>query len=97
MSTGNLGVGGGAEAPFTAKTSPLFGENAFFFQAGPISGPISFPILGRRPKTYCLFSSRPSDSDSLQEQAAEKSHLMGLNRSAASASHCMFASLRAAN
>ena len=29
-STGNLGVGGGGvEAPFTAKTSPLFGENAF--------------------------------------------------------------------
>ena len=23
------GWGGGAEAPFTAKTSPLFGENAF--------------------------------------------------------------------
>ena len=29
MSTGNLGVGGGGEAPFTAKKSPLFGENAF--------------------------------------------------------------------
>ena len=28
--TGNLGAGGGgAEAPFTAKTSPLSGENAF--------------------------------------------------------------------
>ena len=25
---GGLGGGGGAEAPFTAKTSPLFGENA---------------------------------------------------------------------
>ena len=24
------------------------------FRAGPISGPISFPILGRRPKTYFL-------------------------------------------
>ena len=30
MSTGNLGVGGGgAEAPFTVKMGPLFGENAF--------------------------------------------------------------------
>ena len=29
--TGNLGGGGGgAEAPFTAKTSPFFGENALF-------------------------------------------------------------------
>ena len=26
---GTLGGGGGAEAPFTAKTSPFFGENAF--------------------------------------------------------------------
>ena len=26
--TGNLAGGGGAEAPFTAKTSPFFGENA---------------------------------------------------------------------
>ena len=29
MSTGNFGGGGGAEVPFTVKTSPLFGENAF--------------------------------------------------------------------
>ena len=29
MSTGNLGVGGGGEAPVTAKKSPLFDENAF--------------------------------------------------------------------
>ena len=29
VSAGNLGVGGGAEAPFTVKMGPLFGDDAF--------------------------------------------------------------------
>ena len=34
--------------------NPIFELSFPIFRAGPISGPISFPILGRRPKTYFL-------------------------------------------
>ena len=57
VSTGNLGVGGGgAKAPFTAKTSPLFGENALVLTSwgdlGSELGQIQVEIGSERGSKY---------------------------------------------
>ena len=58
MSTGNLGVGvgGGGEAPFTAKKNPLFGENALL------------PIKARVLRQIAPESSPESSAKSLSQK-----------------------------
>ena len=47
--------------------NPIFGLFFSFFRAGPISKPISFPVLGRRPKTYFLAGRRGRNSKDMLE------------------------------